>query len=122
MYIDKLDDIVNKYNNTYHSAMKMRLADAKSSTYIYFNEENNKEDQKFEVVDHVQISKYQNIFGNGYVANWSEEVLMIRKLKKKKNTVPWTYVFSDLNSEEIVRLFWEKDLQKRLKKSLQLKK
>ena len=82
MYIDKLDDIVNKYNNTYHSAMEMRLADAKSSTYIYFNEENNKEDQKFEVVDHVQISKYQKIFGN--VANWSEEVLMIRKLKKKK--------------------------------------
>ena len=105
MYIEKLDDIVNKYNNTYHSTMKMRLVDAKSSTYIYFNEENNKEDPKFEVGDHVQISNNQNIFGNGYVANWSEEVLMIRKLKKKKNTVPWTYVFSDLKSEEIVRLF-----------------
>ena len=32
VYIDKLDDIVNKYNNTYHNAIKMKLVDVKSST------------------------------------------------------------------------------------------
>ena len=47
MYIDKLDEIVNKYNNTYHSTTKMKPVDVSSSTYIDFNKENNKEDPKF---------------------------------------------------------------------------
>ena len=54
VYIVKLDDIVNKYNNKYHSTIKMKLVDAKSSTYINFNKENNKEDPKFKVNDHVR--------------------------------------------------------------------
>ena len=53
-YIDKLTDIVNKYNNSYHSTIKMKSVDLKSSTYIDFNQENNKEDPKFEVGDHVR--------------------------------------------------------------------
>ena len=57
MYIDKLDDIVSNYNNTYHSTIKMKPVDVKSSTYIDFNKENNKEDPKIEVDDHVRISK-----------------------------------------------------------------
>ena len=36
MYLDKLDDIVNKYNNTYHSTIKMKPVHVKSSTYIDF--------------------------------------------------------------------------------------
>ena len=39
VYIDKLDDIVNQYNNTYHSTIKMKPVDVKSSTHIYFNKE-----------------------------------------------------------------------------------
>ena len=54
--LDKLDDIVNKYNNTYHSTIKMKPVDVKSSTYIDFNKDNNKEDPKFKVDDHVRIS------------------------------------------------------------------
>ena len=54
VYIVKLDDIVNKYNNKYHSTIKMKLVDAKSSTYINFNKENNKEDPKFKVNNHVR--------------------------------------------------------------------
>ena len=54
VYIVKLDDIVNKCNNKYHSTIKMKLVDAKSSTYINFNKENNKEDPKFKVNDHVR--------------------------------------------------------------------
>ena len=57
VYIDKLDDIVNKYNNTYHRTIKMKLVDVKSNTYIYFNEENKKEGPKFKVGDYVRISK-----------------------------------------------------------------
>ena len=62
MYIDKLNDIVNKYNKIYHSTIKMKRVDVKSSTYIDFNKEMNKEDPKFEVGDRVRISKYKNIF------------------------------------------------------------
>ena len=73
MYIDKLDDIVNKYNNTYHKTTKMKLVDAKPSTYINFDKEDNKWGPKFKVTDHERISKYKNIFAKGYVSNWSED-------------------------------------------------
>ena len=96
--IEKLDDIVNKYNNTYHSTPKMKLVDVKSSAFIEFNQENNKEGPKFKVDDHVRISKYKNVFAEGCVPNWSEEVF---EIKKVKSTVPRTYVISDLNREEI---------------------
>ena len=56
MDIDKLDHIVNKFNNTYHSTIKMKPIDVTSSTYIDFNKENNKEDPKFEAGDYVRIS------------------------------------------------------------------
>ena len=55
VYVDKLADIVNKYNNTYHSTLKMKPADVKSITYIDFNKENNKEDPKFKIGNHVRI-------------------------------------------------------------------
>ena len=60
MYIDKLDDIVNKYNNTYHKTIKMTPVDLKPNIYIDFNKEKNKEGPKFKVEDHVRISKYKN--------------------------------------------------------------
>ena len=51
----------------------------------------------------------QNIFAKGYTPNWPEEVFVISKIK---NTVPSAYVFNDLNGEEIVAAFYEKELQK----------
>ena len=62
---DKLDDIVNKYSNTYHSTVKMKPVDVRPSTYIVFNKENNKEDPKIEVGDHIRILKYKNSFAKG---------------------------------------------------------
>ena len=56
----------------------------------------------------MRVSKYKNIFAKGYVPNWSEVFV----IKKAKNTVPWIYVISDLNGEEIVGTFYEKELQK----------
>ena len=61
-YIDKLDDIVHKYNNTYHITIKMKLVDVKSNTYNDSNEEINDQHSKFKIGVAVRISKYQNIF------------------------------------------------------------
>ena len=88
VYIDKLDDIVNKYNNKYHSTIRTKPVDVKSSTYIDFSIEFNDKDHKLKFGDIVRISKYKNFFAKGYVPNWSEEVFVIKNVK---NTVPWTY-------------------------------
>ena len=109
VYIDKLNDIGNKCNNTYHRAIKMKPVDVKPNMYIDFNKENIKEGPKFKVGDHVRISKIKNIITKGYVPNWSEQVFVIKKIK---NTVPWTNAISDFNGEEIVETFYEKELQK----------
>ena len=66
VYIDRLDDIVNKYNNTYHRTIKMEAVDVKSSTYIASSKDINDEDPKFEIDDIVGISKYKNSFTKGY--------------------------------------------------------
>ena len=109
VYIDKLNDIVNEYNNTKHRTTKMKPIDVKDNTYIDFGKEVNDNDPKFKVGDDVKISKYKNSFVKVYTPNWSEEVFVIKKIK---NTVPWTYVIDDLNGEEITRTFYEKELQK----------
>ena len=118
VYIDKLDEIVNEYNNTYHRTIKMKSVDVKSSIYIDLNRENNKEGPKFKVGGNARISKYKNIFAKGYVPNWSEEVFVIKKVK---NTVLWTYTISDLNREEIVEKD-EKELQKTNQNEFRVKK
>ena len=58
MYIDNLDDTVNKYNNTYHSTIKMKPVDVKSTTYIDSSKELNDKDPKFKLVI---LLEYQNI-------------------------------------------------------------
>ena len=69
VYMDKLDDIINKYNNTYHRILKMKPVGVESSIYIDFDKENNNEDPKFKVDDIVRVHKYKNIFAKGYVPN-----------------------------------------------------
>ena len=105
VYIDKLDDIVDEYNNIYHTTIKMQPADVKDNTHINADKKINNKDPKFKVGDHVRISKYKNIFAKGYMPNWREEVFVTKKVK---NTVPWTYVINDLNGEEITGTFYEK--------------
>ena len=86
VYIDKLDDIVDEYNNTYHRTIEMKPIDLKDNRYISFEKEVNDKDPKFKVGDHARISKY-------------------------KNTVQWTNVINDLNGEKITGTFYEKELQ-----------
>ena len=102
MYINKLNNIVTNYNNTYHS---QACKDVKSSTYTDFDKNNNREDPKLKDGDHVRISKYKNIFPKVFVPNWFEEVSEITKIK---NTVTKTDVINDLNCEEIVERFTKK--------------
>ena len=110
-YIDKLDDIMSEYNNTYHRTIKMKPADVKDNTYIDSMElsRSNDKDPKFKVGDSVRINKYKNILTKRYTSNRSEKVFMIKKVK---NTVPWTYVINDLNGDMIIGTFYEKELQK----------
>ena len=87
IYFDVLDDIVKKYNNTYHKTIKMKPVDVKDDCFAEYNEESNEKDPKFKVGDHVRISKYKSIFAKGYIPYWSEEIFVVKKIK---NTVPWT--------------------------------
>ena len=119
VYIDKLDDIVHKYNNKKHGTIKMKPIDVEDNTYIAFGKEVNNNDPKFKVGDHVRISKYKNIFAKGYTPNWSEEIFVIKKIK---NTVPWTYIINDLNGEEITGTFHEKELQKIYQQEFRIEK
>ena len=117
--IDKLGDIVNKYNNIYHSTIKMKAVHVNSNTYVESSKEINNKNPKFIVGDDPAISKYENIFAKGYTPNWSEEIFVI---KKDKNTVPQTYVINDLNEEEIVGKFYENELQKINQKEFRIEK
>ena len=119
VHIDKLDDIVDEYNNAYHTTIKMKPIDVKDNTYINIDKKINDKDPKFTVGDHVRISKYKNIFAKGYTLYWSEEVFVIKKVK---NTVPWTYVIKDLNGEEITGTFYEKELQKTNQEEFRIEK
>ena len=79
MYIDKLDDMVNGYSNTYRT-IKMRPIDVKDNTYIDINKKVNDKDPKFQVGYHVRISKCRNIFVKEYTPNWSEEFFVIKNV------------------------------------------
>ena len=118
VYFYKLSNIAKKCNNTYHRTIKMKPIDIKNNTYIDFNKDINDKDPKFNVGDHVRISKYKNIFAKGYTPNWSEENFVIKKVK---NIVPLTQVISDLDGENIIGTFQEKIARKEIKKNLEQK-
>ena len=97
----------------------MKSIDVKDNTYINTDREVNNKDPNFQVGDHVRISKYKNIFAKRYTPNWSEEVFVIREVK---NTVPWTYIISNVNAEEIIGTFCEKELQKTNQEEFRIEK
>ena len=108
VYFDVLDDIVDEYNNTvgeynntYHKTIKMKPIDVKNDSFAEYNEDYNEKNPK------------------GYAPNWSEEIFFVKKIK---NIVPRTYVISDLNREEIIGSFYEKELQKTNQKEFRIEK
>ena len=118
VYHDVLDDVVNEHNNTKHNAIKMKPKDVKDDTTkssaiasnkrVYIDE-HNKKDSRFKVGDRVRISKFKNIFAKGYTPNWSKEIFIVNKIN---DTVPYTYNLKDLNDEEIIGSFYDRELQK----------
>ena len=119
VYYDVLDDIVKKYNNTWHSTIKMKPKDVGDNNFTEYVEESNEKDPKFKVGDRARISKYKNVFAKGYVPNWSEEVFVANKIK---NTVPCTYEINDLNGEKLYEVFMKKSCKRMIKRNLGLKK
>ena len=87
VYYDVLDDIVNEYNNTKHSTIKMKPIDVGDNKRVYIDEHNEK-DSRFKVGDRVRISKFKNIFAKGYTSNWSSEIFIVDKIN---DAVPYTY-------------------------------
>ena len=103
---------MNKYNDTYHSTIKVKLVDVKLNTYINSSEEINDKDPQFNIGDIFAILKYKNNFAKFSVRNW----------RTCKNAVLWTLVMSDLNGEEIVGQFYKKELQKTNEKEFRFEK
>ena len=97
----------------------MKSIHFKGNTYINIDKEVNDKKPKFKVGDHVRISKYEKFFAKGYTTNWPEESFVIKEIK---NTVPWTYVINDLNGEQIIRAFYQKELQKRNQEEFKIEK
>ena len=108
VYYDVLDDVVNKYNNTKHSTIKIKPIDVGDNNKRVYIDEYNEKDSKFKVGDRVRISKFKNIFAKRYTPNWSSEIFIVDKIN---DTAPYTYNLKDLNDEEIIGSFYDKELQ-----------
>ena len=91
VYYDVLDTVINIYNNTKHSTIKMKLIEVKDNKRVYIDEHNEKR-SRFKVGDRVRISKFKNIFAKGYTPNWSREIFIVNKIN---DTVPYTYNITD---------------------------
>ena len=109
VYYDVLDNVVNKYNNTKHSTIKTKPIDVGDNNKRVYIDEHNEKDSRFKVSDRVRISRYKNIFAKEYAPNWSKEIFIVDKIN---DTEPYTYNLKDLNDEEIIGSFYDKDLQK----------
>ena len=116
LYIDKLDDIVKKYNNIHHRTITMKPGDVKSKAYINFNKENNYKDPKFKVFDYMRISKYKNIFAKGYISNWSEEVFVFKKVintvdiftrRSKRRRNHWEFLQKEI-TKKCQKRYWDR--------------
>ena len=95
----------------------MKPTDVKDDSFAEYNEESNEKDPNFKINDHVRISKYKNVFAKGYTPNWSEEIFVIKKIKKY-----CSLNISDLNGDEIIGSFYERELQKTNQKEFKIEK
>ena len=108
VYYDVLDDAVNKYNNTKHSTIKMKPINVGDNNKRVYVDEHNEKYSRFKVGDRVRISRFKNIFAKGYAPTWRKEIFIVDKVN---DTVPYTYNLKDVNDEEIIGSFYDKELQ-----------
>ena len=71
--------------------------------------------------NNIWILRYKNIFAKGYISNCSEEVFVIKKVTNTE-IMSRAHVIIDLNGEEIVGTFSEKELQKPNHKEFRVEK
>jgi hypothetical protein len=114
-YVAVLDEMVNKYNNTRHSSIKMTPVDASERKHeravwlnMFGSETALKLTLKFKIGDRVRITKKKEIFDKGYLPRWTEEVFTVSQIQY---TDPPTYKITDANGEEINGSFYEQELQ-----------
>lgn len=115
-WVDMLQSLITRYNNTIHRTIKMKPSQVKDNhqnalrllNTVYMRKNPDKL-PKFRVNDIVRISKIKGKFQKGYLANWSTELF---KIKKVLNTVPRTYMLYDLNEEPITGSFYEEEIRK----------
>jgi len=115
-YVDVLDEMVKKYNNTRHSSIKMAPVEAskkQNEKLVWANshgsEPATKLTFKFAVGERVRITKKKGIFDKSYTPRWTEEVFTVSQLQY---TDPPTYKITDSSGEEIQGTFYEQELQK----------
>lgn len=116
-YVDILQDLLYSYNHSIHRSIKMRPCDVNQNNImtVWRNLYGNTNSQyktipKFQIGDHVRITKYKHIFQKGYETNWSDEIFIITSVIERS---PWlVYTLKDLKDEPIIGTFYEKELQK----------
>ena len=109
VYYDVLDDVVNEYNNTKHNTIKMKPKDVRNDNKSVYIDEHNEETARYNLGDRVRMSNFKNIFGKGYTPDWSREIFIVNKIN---DTVPYTCNLKDLNEEEIIGSFYDREFQK----------
>ena len=115
-FVDVLDLLVDQYNNTIHSWIKMSSKEAsrkenenKVWRNLYPEVGGKTLTPKFSIGEHARIKKKKKIFDKGYTQRWMEEVFKISKIQL---TIPVTYKITDYNGEKIKGSFYEQELQK----------
>ena len=128
VYWDKIDKLVNDYNNSRHSSIKMTPVEAskkKNESKVWSNLYGDSiylkpGKSKFAIGDRVRISKYKRkVFDKGYTPNWTEEIFVINKVLPTK---PVTYSIVDLMGEAIKGSFYEQELQKVKQQTFRIEK
>ena len=114
IFYNILDELVNNYNNKYHSTIKMTPIEGskkvnENKIKNIYNFEKTKKPGKFKIGDKVRISLEKNIFEKGYETNWTQEIFEIYDIKY--SNVPYYYL-KDLNNEKLDGTFYEQELQK----------
>jgi hypothetical protein len=113
VWIDKIDDIVETYNNSYHRSIKMRPADVTEQhtskiRRLLFKPEKYKQPSDFKVGDKVRITVKRKQFQKEYEKAWTDEKFLIKVIQY---TVPVTYLLEDLSKEPVLGAFYKEELQ-----------
>lgn len=115
-YIDVLNAMVSKYNNTWHRSIKHTPTEARNpinyqSVFdsLYPSPPNSNLQPAFRVSDRVRIAKKKGTFEKGFEPNYTEELFEVSGIKK---TDPITYTLKDLNGEDIKGSFYKENLVK----------